>query len=335
MKRAAALLLCLLLVLGTGCGSQAAPMRNVTTLQLAAQRGLSNEARAGLSLFIHKVQELSQGELVIEVVASDDVLESLDQGCALILASNTEIARANANFNAFSSPFYFYDYSHLSLTLNSQRFTDIIGDGMLSLMGALPIAAFYDGNSVLLSSSELSFDTVDQFDGASITIANDPIFSELLRGFGAKVRIREEESQRLDTFCRGGEQVVECKITSLTVLTELPEGQAFTVGQTFHRAQINWMMLSQNAKQTLSTRDLAVLTEAAAFAISENDRLVLEAEQAAYDTVQELGGDLVPIIYGEFFAPTAQVLRASSRYGALWDWEQYAEVQEIATKNAG
>ncbi len=335
MRRTAALLLCLLLLFGTSCGPQNSPLHNVTTLQLAVQRGLSSEAMAGLDCFAEKVAALSEGELELKLTTSDDVLASLDQGCTLILASNAEIARANANFKSYTSPFYFYDYTHLSLTLNSQRFLSIIADGTLSLLGALPIAAFYDGNSVLLSSGPLSFDTVDQFEGAELTISNDPILSELLRGFGARVRIREEESQRLETFGKGGERVIECRTASLLALTALPDGQPFTVCQTFHHAQINWLMLSQQAKQTLTDREQAILTEAAAFAVAKNDSLVLASEQAALAAAEALGGDLIPVIYGEFFKPTERIIRASARYGALWDWEQYLEIQQIATKNIG
>lgn len=336
MKRFAALLLCLLLpVFLSACEGETAQTVPTTVLQLAVQRGLSSEAMAGLDSFAGKVRELSNGELVIETASSEDVLDSLDQGCALILASNTEIARADSNFSSYTTPFYFFSYQHLTLTLNSDRFREIISDGTLSLLGALPIAAFYDGNSVILSSGPLSFDTVDQFEGADLTIANDPILADLLRGFGARVRIREEESQRLEGFCQGSDPAIECRISSLSALTELPDNQPFTVCQSFHRARINWIMLSEAVRQQLTPRERAILTEAAAYAIAQNDQLVLQAEEKALLAAEALGGDEATVIFGEFFEPTEQILRASERYNSIWNWEQHLAVQQLTIKSDG
>ena len=141
MKRIAALLLCLFLpLLASACRQESVPIRPTTVLQLAVQRGISSESAAGLDCFTNKVRELSGGEMIVETLPSDDVLDSLDRGCALILASNTEIARADSNFSSYTSPFYFYDYNHLTLTLNSERFRKIISDEALSLLGALPVS---------------------------------------------------------------------------------------------------------------------------------------------------------------------------------------------------
>lgn len=184
MKRITAWLLVLAVIL-CGCGQETAQLSPAVTLTVAVQEGLSSEAMAGLERFCQKIDALSDGEMTIQLVPSPDVLDSLDQGCNLIFASNDEIARADSNFLSYTSPFYFYDYTHLSQTLNSQAFRDLIAEGTLSLLGALPLAAFYDGNSVILSSGPLSFDTADQIEGADLTISNDPILSDLLRGFGA------------------------------------------------------------------------------------------------------------------------------------------------------
>ena len=93
MKRIAALLLCLFLpLLASACRQESVPIRPTTVLQLAVQRGISSESTAGLDCFTNKVRELSGGEMIVETLPSDDVLDSLDRGCALILASNTEIA---------------------------------------------------------------------------------------------------------------------------------------------------------------------------------------------------------------------------------------------------
>ena len=332
MKRITAWLLVLAVIL-CGCGQETAQLSPAVTLTVAVQEGLSSEAMAGLERFCQKIDALSDGEMTIQLVPSPDVLDSLDQGCNLIFASNDEIARADSNFLSYTSPFYFYDYTHLSQTLNSQAFRDLIAEGTLSLLGALPLAAFYDGNSVILSSGPLSFDTADQLEGADLTISNDPILSDLLRGFGARVRIREEESKRLEGFCSGSDPAIECRITSLSALTPLPEGDRFTICQTFHRARINWIMLSEASRETLTEKQQAVLIEAAAYALAYNDQLVLSAEERALEAAQALGGDQTSVIFGEFLEPVQEILQGIERYNSIWNWEQHLEVQQLSIQN--
>ena len=91
-------------------------------------------------------------------------------------------------------------------------------------------------------------------------------------------------------------------------------------------------MLSETARQTLTVREQAVLTEAAAYAISANDHLVLSKEAQALAAAEELGGDESTVIFGEFFEPIAQVLRSSDRYNSIWNWEQHLEVQQLSIK---
>lgn len=331
MRRTLALLLAVLAL--SGCGQETAQLTPAVTLTVAVQSGLSAEAMAGLDCFCEKVGTLSGGEMTVQIEESADVLDSLDQGCGLIFAANDELARADANFLSYTSPFYFFDYTHLTQTLNSQSFCDLIAGGTLSLLGALPLAAFYDGNSVILSSGPLSFDTADQFEGADLTISNDPVLSDLLRGFGARVRIREEESKRLEGFCGGSDPAIECRITSLRALTPLPGGEGFTVCQTFHRARINWIMLSQGTRESLTERQRAVLAEAAAYAVACNDQLVLASEERAFAAARSIGGDLTPVIFGEFIEPAQKILQGIDRYNSIWNWEQHLEVQQLSLQH--
>ena len=75
MKRIAALLLCLfLLLLVPACRQKSIPTRPATVLQLAVQRGISRESAAGLDCFTNKVRELSGGEMVVETLPSDDAV---------------------------------------------------------------------------------------------------------------------------------------------------------------------------------------------------------------------------------------------------------------------
>lgn len=322
------LVLCLLL----GCGKiEHTEIRGeVHTLTLAVKTDISSQGQAGVDCFAKKVRQISDGQLVIKVVDSDDLLDSLDNGCELIFGPTSELARANGNFNSYISPFYFYDYKHLTLTLNSKSFYDIIRETNLSLMDAMPIGAFYDGNSVILSSRDKMFDTTDQFQDSTVNILEDPVLTEVLKALGATVKERSSEYLLLNFGRNRDNAVMECDTLLLDQVGALKENAAFSVCKSFHRARINWLVLSQTAKESLSSYEQAVLTEAVAYAIATNDQLVLQQEAKGFEHVKSLGAQFSVPNYGEFSEAADAALHASVRYQSLWDWDQHVEIRNLA-----
>ena len=328
-------LLALCLLFGCGGTERAENRREVRTLTLAVKTGISDQGQVGVDRFTEKVREISQGQLAVEVIESDDLLESLDNGCALIFGPTDELARANGNFNSYTSPFYFYDYKHLTLTLNSKSFYNIIRETNLSLMNAMPIGAFYDGNSVILSSRERMYDTVDQFQDSTVNIQENPLLSEVLKALGAEVKTRSGEYLVLNFGRNRDNAVMECDTLALQELHPPKENSEFSVCKSFHRPRINWLVLSQSVRESLGAFEQSVLTEAAAYAIAANDDLVLEQEAQGLAHVERLGARFSVPNYGEFSEAADQVLRASARYGVLWDWEQHLEIRNLAVSTAG
>lgn len=331
--------LCVMLVLYllSGCGQDkhADIGKEARTLTLAVNTNISSQGQAGVDCFAKKVREISDGQLNIKVVESDDLLNSLDNGCELIFAPTAELARANGNFNSYSSPFYFYDYKHLTLALNSKSFYDIIREQNLSLMNAMPIGAFYDGNSVILSSRDKMFDTVDQFQDSTVNILEDPLLAEVLKAFGATVKERSSEYLLLNFGRNRDNAVMECDTLMLSELSAPNDNSQMLVCKSFHRARINWLVLSQPTKESLSAFEQAVLTEAVAYSIAANDALVLQQEQEGFDYLKSLGAQISVPNYGEFSVAADKALHASIRYQSLWDWDQHVEIRDLAVSTAG
>lgn len=327
------LVLCLL----CGCDKvdRAEIRGEVRTLTLAVKTDISSQGQAGVDCFAKKVRQISRGRLNIKVVDSEDLLDSLDNGCELVFGPTSELVRANGNFNSYTSPFYFYDYKHLTLTLNSKSFYDIIRETNLSLMNAMPIGAFYDGNSVILSSRDKMFDTIDQYQDSTVNILEDPVLAEVLKALGATVKERSSEYLLLNFGRNRDNAVMECDTLELDQVTAPKESTEFSVCKSFHRARINWLVLSQQAKESLSAYEQAVLTEATAYAIATNDDLVLQREQKGFDHVESLGAQISVPNYGEFSEAADKVLRASVRYQSLWDWDQHIEIRNLAISTAG
>ncbi len=336
-KRAAFFSVVLALCLLCGCGgAQRTEIRGETrTLTLAVKTDISSQGQAGVDCFAKKVRQISNGRLAIKVVDSDDLLESLDNGCELIFGPTSELARANGNFNSYISPFYFYDYKHLTLTLNSKSFYDIIRETNLSLMDAMPIGAFYNGNSVILSSRDKMFDTIDQYQDSTVNILEDPVLAEVLKALGTTVKERSSEYLLLNFGRNRDNSVMECDTLELDQVRAPKENAVFSVCKSFHRARINWLVLSQQAKESLSAAEQAVLTEATAYAIATNDDLVLQQEQKGLDHVKSLGAQMSVPNYGEFSEAADKALRASVRYQSLWDWDQHVEIRNLAVSSAG
>lgn len=333
-------LLCFVIMLSSlfDCGCVMAEHKDmqhdIRTLTLAVEPGLSSQANAGVECFAEKVKQVSNGQLLINVIESDNLFNSLDDGCELIFGSTTEMARANGNFNSYTSPFYFYDYKHLTLTLNSKSFHDIIRDTNISLMNSMPIGAFYDGSSVIVSSRDKMFDTVDQYQDSIINILEDPVLAEVLKSFGATVKERSEEYLYKNFGRNRGNAVMECNTMKLKQLTIPEDIKDFFVCKSFHRARINWLVLSQTAKADLSSFEQAVITEATAYAIAKNDKMVLAQEEENLDYIEERGAQVVAPNHGEFSEAADKVLRDSIHYGSLWDWEQHVEIRKLAITTA-
>ena len=326
----------LVLDLFCGCGrvENAEIQGETRTLTLAVKTDISSQGQAGVDCFAKKVRQISDGRMVIKVVDSDDLLDALDNGCELVFGPTSELARANGNFNSYTSPFYFYDYKHLTLTLNSKSFYDIIRETNLSLMNAMPIGAFYDGNSVIVSSRENIFDTVDQFQDSTVNILEDPVLAEVLKTFGATVKERSSEYLVLNFGRNRDNAVVECDTLALDQLSAPKENAEFSICKSFHRARINWLVLSQTAKESLSAFEQAVLTEAVAYAIATNDELVLQQEQKGFDHIRSQGAQISAPNYGEFSEAADKALHASVRYQSLWDWDQHVEIRNLAVSTA-
>lgn len=338
LKRIAALLamLCILPSCAAPAESDSAAEKSEEiSLTLAVENGISEYAAAGVECFVQKVNELSDGKMTIELLSCDDPLEKLEEGCPLVFGSNEEFARANGNFSAYTSPFYFYDYKHLTLTLNSPEYYEIIRNGNVSLMNAMPIAAFYDGCRAILSAREGMFDTISQFPGSIVNILEDqPLLEMTLEAFGADLKQRKEEYILQNFAKRRDIAVAECDMTKLDKVIVDEKAESFYLCKSFHYAHINWLMLSQSVEARLSDRQLAVLTEAAAYAIAKNDSLVLEREEAGLDAMEKRGALIVAPAYGEFNEAAMNVIKNSSKYGSLWEWDQYSEVRNLALKRS-
>jgi len=311
--------------------SQTAEKTEKHILTMAVENGISENAAAAVECFVGKVETISKGDLSIETIYCDDLLAQLDGGCDLAFGTNAEFARANGDFLIYSSPFYFADYNHLTMTLNSQQFNIITRNSNVSLLKAAPIGCFYDGAYYIISSREEMYDTLDQYSGKTINILGEqPLFEEIIKSLDGDVRERDEQYM-LENFGKNRNiAAMECEISLLDSITKREKVESFHICKSFHRAKINWLMLSENAKTTLTPYEMAVISEATAYAIAKNDGIILAEEKESLNEAEKMGGMMTALNQLDFSNNAEFVLKNSVKHVSLWDWLVYEEVKNIA-----
>lgn len=324
----------LALALCAGCLPEAQRLRpdppaESRLLVVAMQEGMSSYAVGAADLFARKLAEISGGALTAEVVTGPDPLALFDAGGDIMFAPNETVARANGDFASYTSPFYFHDYKHMSLTLNNESFNALIGDATRSLLGGESIGAFYDGGSALVSMTERMLDTVDQFADIELAVREDEILEYTFKEMGSDVTARSIE-QRISGFDRGRDPSIECDLLDLERLIISPSRENLNICLSFHTVKINWMMLSSETEAALSDWERAVLAEAVAWAVAQNDEAVLAAEERGQLAIEEKGGSFTGISHSEFSEAVDKILMQSARYGNLWNWDLHREVRDLA-----
>jgi TRAP-type C4-dicarboxylate transport system substrate-binding protein len=299
--------------------------------RLSIQKDISSDASRGLDVFIAKVESLSEGRIKIEKSVCDDPIAALDAGSDLVFASNSEITRANGDFLSYTSPFYFSDYTHLTITLNCEEFREETGEKTSSLLGASSLAAFYGGSRMFLSNESDILDVVQGWKEISVGIASDEdLLAVVLRSMGADVSERSQ-TELMDLFLNGRLRTIDCGVTELTRLSsgKVHDTQIYAY-PSFHTATINWLMISDSTLASLDDFEQAVLTEASAYAIAANDTAVREEEEKALSYLDTLEIPLYEIRYSDFSAQADTAFQNEVRYRNLWDWQLHSELRSLA-----
>lgn len=332
MAKAAALFAAaLLLAAFAGCSKDRplVSLRPNHVLTLYYQSGISDQALAALEVFSRKTLEISDGALGILIKESEDPLAELDAGCDLIFSPNSLEERVNGNFSSYTSPFYFRDYTHLSLTLNSAGFQESVDEMTRSLMNASPLGAYYGGNSVFVTGTAFYLSEPEEFEGVKVYLAPDNAALEYtLEHLGAEIAVKSDED-RLEGFLAGSYASIEWERSRLEELSIPRVEKPFYVCDSFHHAKIDWLMLSGTTEERLTEEQMAVLTEAAAYSIAANDRAVLELEEKGFDYIVSLGCQSGTVNYLNFSDRADDILGGSARYANLWDWENHRLVKNL------
>jgi hypothetical protein len=300
--------------------------KETRTLRLYIQEDLSEITVNAISVFCEKVALLSDNTLVVESVKVKDPIEGLDVDGDFAVMSSETTSRGDGNFKIFESPFYFSDYKHLTLTLNSENFIKMMKETTGSLLQAKPLAAFYAGNMALLTIRDLSLDVIEQYDGLKIATSEDELTTYFFEQIGAET-IKTAEHERLAGFYDGKYQTIEFDTLKLCDIKMPVDRTTINICESFHTPRIVWFIQSNKTK--FSKVENAILAEATSYSVANHDSTIKQIEKQGFGHIASLGSSLYVPDHGAFQKNVQTVLEASARYYNLWDWKLYEQIQSL------
>ncbi len=352
-------LLCFLLALAlTGCSSvlPAAPPPETARFFLVVQSDIGAETRKSLDVFLQQVETLSEGTMLIEYTETDDAAALLREGVELALLPNGAVERYDPDFASFPSPFYFYDATHLTAALNSAEFVRLTGSRLAESLGAAPLAALFGGSSVFVSDESEELDMYEKWRDIPVALSDESgLLATVLSGLGAEVSLLPAD-ELMPGFLRHDLHTIECKTEELSALPP-PEGEApVCVFRSFHTARIDWLLCSAAWMETLTDRQRAVLTEAAAAMLGADHAAAAAREDALFAEAEAKGIPVYDAVYDEFSdRADALLLQAQVQPEEpdgeepdgeeeeteplqifalpVWDWETHAAVRSLGLLN--
>lgn len=307
MKRQWALLAAMLLML-TGCadtdGDLVMPEVPSRQLTLAIYSEVDEETTETLAVFAQAVERLSQGELSIGVIYESDPLDSLGKGsCELAQVSLKEVAGADDRLAMTVQPFFWHSYEHFTAALNSPDNLALAGELLSESISARPLGVYYQDTVNLMSTRKV----YDHRGLSTFNMAIKPGEWASYDVFTPQVDTIRYYVDRPSLYTMLREKEVR--------LVEADREMAAYLGEKFSRIYAvateqyiggDWLLLADSALQSLTPRQQAVLTQAMAESLADNDVRYRELDRAVWSGEED--PSIIPI-EGPF-----ERLRATGEY---------------------
>lgn len=337
MKRMSALLASLLLLL-TGCSTgtdepQKTPFRldlfaDKPKLVMAVENDLKAESSTAIDVFARKIETLSGGNLGIEIVYCDDPVERFyDKKADLVYASAPEFSGKTDLMKMFSGSFYFRDYTHMTMTLNSKNFYDATATVFSQELDGIVLHGVYRDASVILSIKDY-VNSLTAFSKLEIGLREGELNNFIMEGFGVQSQYATQEAL-IEGFSQGEIANIECKISELDRVQKLFSDDFFYISPTWHDISINWLLVNEGVYQEQTKEMQSVIKEAAAFLIATEEVPRLTFYEAQLDRLIVNGGEVVALQIDPLRKKTKDILTANKAYTDGWNWELFDSVQSI------
>lgn len=278
-----------LCVLG-GCSSATleSPFRSAESLEvrISVSSSADETERDGMRLFVDKLIENSEVPLDISLFYESDPEASLKAGEAdLILADPQTLSRYDSDFSIYASPFYFRDYEHMTMTLNSPTFLQLTELDYAETLQAKQLGVFYGGTMMVMTKESpiravkdmLEFTLAEPSDPYTAA-AFEELFGELApAGDSLSATWQDEEITAM-----------EVNSAQLPELADEQVDRSYLIN-TSHRIEMSWLYVSEDFYKDAGEQLQAALQEASAYAVAYVDQQREQAYEEGYAALQEKG----------------------------------------------
>lgn len=274
----------------TGCssGELDSPFRQHDSLQvrISVASTADETERDGMRLFVDKLVELSDIPLDISLYYEDDPEASLQAGEAdLIYADSAVLTKYDSDFAIYSSPFYFRDYEHMTMTLNSPTFIQLTELDYAETLKARQLGVFYGGTMMVLT-KESPIRAVKDMQEFTLAEPADPYTAEAFANLFKE--LTPAGGTLADTWRDGTVTAMEVNSTQLGQLSDEAMDRAYLIN-TSHRIEMDWLFVSEEFYSEAGTELQAAMQEATAYAVAYVDAQREKDYEDAYADMQTDG----------------------------------------------
>lgn len=281
------LLVCLL----TGCmGGMDTPFRTVRLpLRISVEASATSEEREGMRLLVEKLIAYSPTLLEVNLYYEEDPIVSLRSGEAdLVYVSSKTMAKYDADYLIYSAPFFFRDYDHMTMTLNSPNFWEIIEDDCTEVFGARQLAAVYGGSMCIFSKEGTIRNAADLFSQV-LGMGEDPYTVKVFKQLAQQI----VELPSLDHNSLEIERLTAMEVNTRDLL-DLADSETVDLKQAYyvptnHRINVQWLLVDEDFYANLQEKGQAALQEAASYAVAYIDGELLRKQKEELEILQNLG----------------------------------------------
>lgn len=299
------------------------------TVKLPVNISVSSTAdeteRDGMRLFVDKLVEYAPATLEIRLFYEEDPVASLKNGEADIIFVDSPVLEGyDSDFAIYSSPFYFRDYDHMSMTLNSPTFLDLTRDDYIESLGGRQLGALYGGTMMLLTRDNpiRAVKDMEEFDLAALP---DRYTSQSLAGLFRSV---EEYGDPLAAWESGDYNALEVNSAELEQVVDAGFEKAYLIN-TSHRIEVNWLFVSEAFYGELDDTLRAAVSEATAYAIAYVDDAKVASYQENYNILQNRGVRTARFVTENLRKSGKEQLSGSTDFFTLVDKSRYDAVSMI------
>lgn len=293
MKRLISLLCATVLLFGCGPAATEPKPIELLELRLALPADADSITLQTAQTFAQRVSEASGQQITVQLIQAAQPANALTGGsCGMAFLPSNQIAEHVPMLGIVAQPFFWKDYTHFTTALNQPENLELASLMIEPALGAEVLGVYYAGSVTLLSRKRI----YDELALENLSIALTPDSTSLDCFTALKARVQQMPRQEVvSTFMKSEVSLIEGSVADLASLVT---GQnTVYVLPLDHYLLGDWLLLDKELAKALTPQQKAVLADALAVSMEQNDRT---RQQWATQAIEERRADNVLLHEGSF-----------------------------------